>query len=852
MDNHEQSIRQWFDIIGHVRLGLLHPVVRPTTIQAAATELSDTYFHPAKPNSKADKGSWKMGEDAIESTKWLWVDADTKLTPGTDEHTSWCESVRDFAVSESVPTPKYIVDSGRGLQLWWELTDDETDSKIINETLKGLCVAFKDLGGDSAPTNVASVMRVPYTYHTKTGGWGSGWTEIKSGMPVRLVDIHAQFKITKVKWRKTSSKFDNRLLDYVDIHYAFEPNGQFFVGPTQESDGSLAWSYIDQAHENGLRCVERTQLYDGQSVTVERWNIRSMTLAKSLRIPNHDIANTYSGLDMLVMTECLGTSKKPTGGPQGDVFNHRKRRFALASELYPNKVQDFSQEASETMKAANVRNVFDALEGPPWEWRKNYDWETANDGIRVAFYEPKVVVKKGIVSLEYDPSQCHGTNSGFRIDRFSEQVLKSAVELGRSNGHLAVYDDGVWHNDTERIGVLNRQTLGDMWRTGVDHQLEAYLMDDVNLSKIEPGKVRDGFLLNVKNGMVDLRDGTHHPHSAKHMCSVQIPVEFDASMDCPMWLKAIQTWQKDEAMRLACQMIFGMALTTGSGNAQVFFLFGTGSNGKSQYLDILRKLLGGRQNVSALKPLQLGDRFMPAQLAGKIANIAGEIPDTGLNEKSLSILKDLTGGDSIMAEHKNKSPFALHYDGIFIFAGNRRPSLKDVSQGLMRRVVPLPWLSVIDAAHDIKDYAEILWREESQGILNWAVEGARLFVENGYTVSVPDSVEESKLQWVDDSNQYVAFFNERVELSPEKRTKSSELWVAFLYWLVEEGKINAQIPEFMTDIDRDSLASRAKKELGLSLQAFGSEIGKHFMDNVTQKKSNGLKYWVGIALKEPF
>lgn len=79
-------------------------------------------------------------------------------------------------------------------------------------------------------------------------------------------------------------------------------------------------------------------------------------------------------------------------------------------------------------------------------------------------------------------------------------------------------------------------------------------------------------------------------------------------------------------------------------------LLGPGGNGKSTFLEVVTKMLGS-DNVSAVTLQALNDdKFAPARLYGKLANVFADLPPKALT--SASIFKAIVGGDTISLERK--------------------------------------------------------------------------------------------------------------------------------------------------------------------------------------------------------
>ena len=114
-------------------------------------------------------------------------------------------------------------------------------------------------------------------------------------------------------------------------------------------------------------------------------------------------------------------------------------------------------------------------------------------------------------------------------------------------------------------------------------------------------------------------------------------------------------------------------------------LLGGGGQGKSVFLKVLGEILG-RANISAASLQTIIDnRFGTAELYGRLANIAGDIPDMALS--NAENFKRATGDDLVWAERKNKDPFNFWNRAKLIFSANQLPPTNDKTIGFMRRWV---------------------------------------------------------------------------------------------------------------------------------------------------------------------
>jgi P4 family phage/plasmid primase-like protien len=272
--------------------------------------------------------------------------------------------------------------------------------------------------------------------------------------------------------------------------------------------------------------------------------------------------------------------------------------------------------------------------------------------------------------------------------------------------------------------------------------------------------------LNVENGVVRISDGELLPHDYKFRFRFVSPIKYDKEAECPRWDQFLcDTFVKDdgkpciELIDLA-QRIFGYVLMGGRPFLhKAFVLYGSGRNGKSTFLDILRAIIG-RDAYSVVGMSKLDKEFSLVSLEGKLANLVEETPNEAINAE---VFKTLVGGGEVTVAHKGYDEYQLRCDARFVFACNEMPIFKDKSVGLEDRLVFMPFKRYIpeeqrDTLILDKLYAEL------PGILNWALFGAKIMI-NERMIPKYSVLEESKEHYKIDTNPLYAWFKEELIVS---------------------------------------------------------------------------------------
>lgn len=225
-------------------------------------------------------------------------------------------------------------------------------------------------------------------------------------------------------------------------------------------------------------------------------------------------------------------------------------------------------------------------------------------------------------------------------------------------------------------------------------------------------------------------------HTATWFNTSSLPFPFPVSQadaDCPAWIEFLeQIFESDQDRIKIMQEAFGYCFMADTRFETFFVLMGIGRNGKSTCLSVLRRLLGD-ENVASLTPDQLANSYMLATLADKLANLC---PDMGeVDRVEEGILKALVSGDPITADRKYKSPLQFAARATLFFATNVLPRFSDVSLGIWRRMVVIPFNYIVPI-DDTDPFLLDRLNQELPGILLWALQGAaRLSLNKRFTES---------------------------------------------------------------------------------------------------------------------
>ncbi len=259
----------------------------------------------------------------------------------------------------------------------------------------------------------------------------------------------------------------------------------------------------------------------------------------------------------------------------------------------------------------------------------------------------------------------------------------------------------------------------------------------------------DPYLLNVGNGIIDLRTGELLPHAPERYISMWSPVHYDKNASSQLWNKAITDIAcGDVVMAEFLQCLSGYAATGGVSAQWFLYFLGEGANGKSLITGLWAEVLGGFSDTGyAIKVPNstiLGGTERAAgapspdlmALKGKrLALFSEQKGDKPLNTEQI---KDLTGGDIIPARMPHGRQVNFTPTHTLICCGNHLPYVIASDHGFWRRMKVVPF----NASFTPSRLGEELRKPEHlSAILAWMVQGAVSFYRKGWTI--PQAVDEA-------------------------------------------------------------------------------------------------------------
>lgn len=319
--------------------------------------------------------------------------------------------------------------------------------------------------------------------------------------------------------------------------------------------------------------------------------------------------------------------------------------------------------------------------------------------------------------------------------------------------------------------------------------------------RIAPDQLnKDPYILNLKNGLYDLRTNKLEEHTPRIKSTIRINAEYEPEAKGKVFDRFIKEVVPDKNNRLLVQEMVGYSITSFNNAKKMFILDGKGDTGKSTLLNVIEALLT-EKNVSNVMLQKLSDRFSTAQLFGKTANIFADLPSTAL--KGDSIFKALTGDDKVQAERKGQDPFNFYNKAKLIFSCNGLPdNYGDRSDAFYNRLIILPFNHSVPKEKQDPHLNDKLEKELNH-ILNWAINGLKRLIKNNFVFTENQATKELVEEYKVNSNSVLLFINDMCEIEESNIVSTTELYKNYKLYCEENGLMPLKTIKFYREIENN-------------------------------------------------
>lgn len=389
------------------------------------------------------------------------------------------------------------------------------------------------------------------------------------------------------------------------------------------------------------------------------------------------------------------------------------------------------------------------------------------------------------------------TDKGKILTNVLGQNIITANHARYIDGALAVWNGQRWVFSKRAIEWMCLEYADDAKST---ERMEVIKYIEVKAPSVSSTSMSHGHFVQFSNCTYDVENECEVTPTPDMYITATLPVALDLDAGygvADAFIESIAAG--DEPTMRAMQEVIGACMCSKRVLSQSPMLIGrptggtsTASNGKSTYIDMMRALLGD-DNVASMDIASLGEKYGPAELTGKLANLGDDIPDEFLRGSELALFKKLVTGNKIKAERKYHDPFDFKPSATMVFSMNAMPRLADTTDGVFRRLAFVPFRRTFTPSDPDYD-PEIINKLTKPDVLRrFAVLGLTalhdMVAENRDRLTeIPDMVVEVEEIRVDNSVVRRWMYDEEITDADIDHQSVQSVYERFVHWCDEAGE----------------------------------------------------------------
>lgn len=495
------------------------------------------------------------------------------------------------------------------------------------------------------------------------------------------------------------------------------------------------------------------ELYDDREITIIKYDDLIDKLKESSMIVEeklNDINNKYGGQNKV--TNKIPCSKHNDHEPSLHVYDDGSGYCYVCDAYFTPEAIKQPKEAllSKTKKGGKKYYV-------PIHDLKSENINVTPEGLSMAIHLKQWNLVTEIVSIMIMSNNIFKTTM---VDQASE---------------VWYYQDGIYKDNG---ASLIKECCKDILRINFSKKIVEEIINKIKVSTFVEKEVffnsnqDEPYVLPVKNGLLNLKTRELCKFTPEKYYFSKLNAAYDPSNKNNDYLDFINSLVSEKDL-VTLQEMMGFTLVRKYLYQKFFFLNGKGSNGKSAFLDYITYFLGHR-NITQVSLTDLQkDQYSKALLYNKMLNVSAELSSDLLSDSD--ILKQLTGGDWISANRKHLSHLMFKNYAKIVFAMNKLPPTKDLSDGFFRRVMVIDFSSKFQEACDYDPnntdpkikladpeiLSKITTQECIDGFLLWCMEGLDRIIKNkGFTQSA--TTDERRTDYLRRTNSFKVYCEENL------------------------------------------------------------------------------------------
>lgn len=305
----------------------------------------------------------------------------------------------------------------------------------------------------------------------------------------------------------------------------------------------------------------------------------------------------------------------------------------------------------------------------------------------------------------------------------------------------------------------------------------------------------DPFVFGCANGVINLKTGELFQPTKEDWIYKSSPVEYRPDEPCPAWLDHLNKVMGGNVNLIGfLRRWFGYCLTGSTDERCMAIFHGTGANGKTITVETISFIMGDYARRTRTETILVKRE---AGVSNEIADLVGArfvFSSEAEQDKRLaeSLVKDLTGGDSISTRKLYQEYFTFKPQFKMILSTNHKPIIYGTDNAIWDRIRLVPF-NVTIPEEERRPIHEMMgmFQDEAPGILAWMVKGCSEWLEKG--LQTPEEVRAATKQYRSDMDVLQEFLDDCCNVEEGHTTLCKDLYTRFKAWGEAEGMREREI-----------------------------------------------------------
>lgn len=394
----------------------------------------------------------------------------------------------------------------------------------------------------------------------------------------------------------------------------------------------------------------------------------------------------------------------------------------------------------------------------------------------------------------------------FLHDKLGNYIIESCnIKRDSVSKELFYFDDRnhIYSNDTDFITGYITKLCPSLKAYQIEETvkyIQRYLYDDSVVFNSDP------FKIVFKNGILDIYTMKLEPMTPDNLESIKLNCNYNPNAYSKTVDEFFDTATNGD--KLIEQLLYeaiGYSMLKTNELQKAFILVGSGRNGKSTYLDLIKSVLG-KENTTTVSFKDLSNNFRAAMLENKLASLAGDISSQPITDSDL--IKSISAGEDITIEQKYKQAQSKSLFSTLFFACNKLPRTPDTSDGFYRRWCIIPFvanLSNVSRVEGMLFKKNLLSQDALDYVAYKAVQAIYQVLTTTNEFSEPKAVTDMLTNYKIDNSTVLSWFRDVYKEDKDKlqKLKTGTAYISYCKWCEDAGRVRSSQTTFKNSIKSD-------------------------------------------------